>query len=70
MGRKKRGQNKSKLNESNNLKKAKKIVYEKPVSLRGMHDILPQDQIYWDKIRSNIKRMAENFGYQRIDTPI
>jgi len=70
MGRKKRGQNKSKLNESNNLKKAKKIVYEKPVSLRGMHDILPQDQIYWDKIRSNIKRMAGNFGYQRIDTPI
>ncbi|MEA3273083.1 MAG: histidine--tRNA ligase [Patescibacteria group bacterium] len=51
-------------------KKVKKMIYEKPVSLKGMHDILPQDQIYWNKIRNSINTMAENFGYQRIDTPI
>ncbi|MBD3238368.1 MAG: histidine--tRNA ligase [Candidatus Moranbacteria bacterium] len=41
-----------------------------PQSLRGMRDILPQDQIYWEKVRQAFKKNAADFGFDRIDTPI
>jgi histidyl-tRNA synthetase len=37
--------------------------------LKGMHDILPQDQIWWDKIRKEIDYIAEQYNFRRIDTP-
>ncbi len=37
---------------------------------RGMPDILPADQIYWDKAREVIKNLARAYGFERIDTPI
>ena len=37
---------------------------------RGTHDILPDKQRYWDKIRTTIAQIAVNYGFKRIDTPI
>ncbi len=45
----------------------KKIKIQAP---RGMRDILPPDQIYWEKIRRVLRELAEYYGFQRIDTPI
>ncbi len=36
---------------------------------RGMRDLLPGDQPYWDQIRRVVSRMALEYGFQRIDTP-
>jgi histidyl-tRNA synthetase len=36
---------------------------------RGTIDILPEDQPYWHRLRAEIMRVAEQFGYQRIDVP-
>ena len=35
-----------------------------------MHDILPQDQPWWDKIRKEAKEIADFYNFLRIDTPI
>ncbi len=55
--------------------KAKKI--DKPrrrrkqfQTIRGMRDILPQDQPYWQRIRKAVEKVANDYNYQRIDTPI
>lgn len=37
---------------------------------RGMRDILPKEQIYWEKVRSVIGNVAGSYGFERIDTPI
>jgi len=39
-------------------------------SLTGMHDILPQDQIYLKKIHKSVESIANYYNFQRIDTPI
>jgi len=41
-----------------------------PQTLRGMKDVLPADQPYWEYVRETARRLAREFGYQRIDTPI
>ncbi len=38
--------------------------------MTGMRDILPQDQKHWEAVRSVAKKIANSYGYQRIDTPI
>ncbi len=48
-------------------KKEKKSVFQ---SLKGMHDILPEDQPIWEKIRQVTKDTADSFNFVRIDTPI
>lgn len=48
-------------------KKEKKFVFQSP---KGMHDILPEDQPTWEKIRQVSKDIAESFNFLRIDTPI
>lgn len=45
----------------------KKFNYQSP---KGMHDILPQDQPWWDKIRKETKSVVDFYNYLRIDTPI
>ena len=35
-----------------------------------MHDILPQDQPWWDKIRKEAKEIADFYNFLRIDTSI
>lgn len=37
---------------------------------RGMRDLLPTDQPYWNQIRRVLSRMALEYGFGRIDTPI
>ena len=36
---------------------------------RGSADILPDDQPYWSHVYSTASKVANQFGYQRIDTP-
>jgi histidyl-tRNA synthetase len=37
---------------------------------RGMRDILPADQVYWQQVRRVSEKAATDFGYQRIDIPL
>ncbi|WKZ27016.1 MAG: histidine--tRNA ligase [Candidatus Paceibacterota bacterium] len=46
-------------------KKAKS--YQAP---RGMHDILPEDQKYWRYLQKKAESLLEDYGFDRIDTPI
>lgn len=39
-------------------------------SVKGMHDILPQDQPYWEKVRKTAKELADYYNFSRIDTPL
>jgi histidyl-tRNA synthetase len=41
-----------------------------PQSLRGMRDILPADQPFWQQIRRVSEKAAADFGYRRIDIPM
>lgn len=36
---------------------------------RGTQDITPDEQPYWDFVRETAARLAEVYGYRRIDTP-
>ena len=47
--------------------KLPKIKVQAP---RGVHDILPEEQKYWDKVRTTIAQVAINYGFQRIDVPV
>jgi len=38
--------------------------------LRGMKDILPADQIYWQYLIKKAEQLAAYYGFKRIDTPI
>lgn len=48
-------------------RKVKKVDYQ---HVKGMHDILPQDQTLWEKIRCEVKNLADYYNFQRIDTPV
>lgn len=37
---------------------------------KGMHDILPIDQSYWDRIDRVTKDLADSYSFGRIETPI
>ncbi|MDP3792841.1 MAG: histidine--tRNA ligase [bacterium] len=37
---------------------------------RGMHDILPEEQKYWRYILKKAESIIEDYGFERIDTPI
>jgi histidyl-tRNA synthetase len=39
-------------------------------SLRGMRDILPDEQPYWERVRRSLSSAAQEYGFQRIDTPM
>lgn len=38
-------------------------------ALRGMRDILPDEQPYWERVRRSLSGAAQEYGFQRIDTP-
>ncbi len=38
-------------------------------SPRGTHDILPEDQLLWEKVRNSIYSVSTFYGFSRIDTP-
>lgn len=50
---------------------AKKIAKQSPVqSVRGMNDVLPLDQNYWDFIQSIAEKYIYAFGFKKIETPV
>ena len=36
---------------------------------RGTADVLPEDQPYWGYVYDVARKVANQFGYQKIDTP-
>lgn len=45
----------------------KKMRFQAP---RGTFDILPEEQKYWERIRSTVKQIVTAYGFLCIDTPI
>jgi Histidyl-tRNA synthetase len=39
-------------------------------SVKGMHDILPQDSPYWEKIHKSFKEIVEYYNFVPIFTPV
>lgn len=39
-------------------------------ALRGMRDILPDEQPYWERVRKALSHAAQEYGFQRIDMPL
>ena len=39
-------------------------------TVRGMRDILPSEQPYWQKLRKAIEKIAIDYNYHRIDLPL
>jgi histidyl-tRNA synthetase len=60
---------KSGSKEVPNVKKVRRSKRELS-TVTGMRDILPQDQKYWEKVRQVAHKIAHDYGYDRIDTPI
>ena len=46
---------------------ARKLKFQTPT---GMHDILPEDQVYFRKIYNVVENIANFYGFGKIDTPI
>lgn len=67
---------KAKKISSKNLASAKIVKEEKKIepvvlkTLRGMKDILPEDQPYWDQVRRVTERLSREYGFSRIDLPL
>lgn len=49
------------------ISKKKGTVLQAP---KGMHDILPEEQPWWDRVREAAEKIADSYGFSRIDTPI
>ncbi len=49
------------------MPKIKKQELQAP---KGMHDILPADQNYWSFIAKKAKTILEDYGFERLDTPL
>ncbi|MEK7108499.1 MAG: histidine--tRNA ligase [Patescibacteria group bacterium] len=48
------------------------MAKEKPKTFRsprGTHDILPEEQRLWEKVRDSIRSISSFYGFERIDTP-
>lgn len=59
----------SKTSRSNEKVKAEieeEILMQPP---RGMRDLLPGDQPYWNQLRRVVSKLSLDYGFQRIDTP-
>lgn len=57
----------SKSRKKGSIKKEKKMLFQSP---KGTHDILPAEQLWWDKARRISEQTADFYNYSRIDTPI
>ncbi len=58
---------KSSQGEKNEFQEEGKASFK---SIRGMRDILPENQPYWNKIRKTVEKIAYDYNYHRIDTPL
>ena len=48
----------------------KKIGSQFIQSPKGMRDILPQEQMWWDKFRRELDFISDYYNFIRIDTPL
>ncbi len=57
------------MNGKTNKESEKKDVrtFQAP---KGMHDVLPADQPYWDKIEAVVKDLARSYGFGRLEPPV
>ncbi|PIP17943.1 MAG: histidine--tRNA ligase [Parcubacteria group bacterium CG_4_10_14_0_8_um_filter_35_7] len=53
-------------------RRKKKIIpmAKTPYSLRGMNDILPADEVYWEYVIRKGEKIAREYGFKKIETPI
>ncbi len=51
-------------------KKASDKPKKLPQLLRGMKDVLPEEQRFWDFVRARTDQVAQIYGFARIDTPV
>lgn len=51
-------------------KKSTRKKFEPPQLLKGMKDVLPEEQSYRQAILRRLEEIAVAYGYQRIDTPV
>lgn len=51
---------------SKRKKQSKDLIH----SPKGMRDILPQNQFVWEKMRKEIREIADVYNFYRIDTPV
>lgn len=72
MARQKTVQSKGPTVKKTVLRKNSSKVEEQFVlqTLRGMRDILPGEQPYWQQVRKVLEKSAVEYGFVRIDTPI
>jgi histidyl-tRNA synthetase len=52
------------------MEKEKKETVRTFQAPKGMHDILPADQPYWDRIEGIVKDLARSYGFSRLEPPI
>lgn len=48
----------------------RKSKKEKVQLVKGMKDILPSEQPYWNFVRERVNALARSYSFQRIDTPV
>lgn len=41
-----------------------------PQSIKGMHDILPAEQVFWQFIYQKATELFADYGFEKIDTPV
>ena len=58
------------MNQPKQEKEKPKEVVRTFQSAKGMHDVLPSDEPYWEKIESVVKSLASVYGFSKIETPI
>lgn len=51
-------------------KKTSRAKFEQPRLVRGMKDILPTEQAYWDWVRCVVDSLAADYGFGYIHTPV
>jgi histidyl-tRNA synthetase len=52
------------------IKKTRKLKSKQFQTVRGMRDILPDVQPYWQKVRKAVEKISNDYSYQRIDLPL
>ena len=55
---------------TNNKKEKPKEIVRTFQAPKGMHDVLPVDQPYWDRIEGIVKDLARSYGFSRLEPPI
>jgi len=62
---------KKNINTNQILELDKKLKRKKPLqTLKGMRDLLPSEQKYWDYVLENIRGFAKLYNYGRIEVPV